>query len=110
MTSFTAVYSTGMGFFSIIPVLWMAQRVSLSAPLHRRTHLCTSSAPSKLAHSGITLISVSFASVFAFVAGLCNALGEQYCDGIRGGLVVYDPEDPNRCEYDGKFMPFHIDI
>lgn len=37
-------------------------------------------------------------------------LGEQYCDGIRGGLVVYDPEDPNRCEYDSKFKPFCIDI
>jgi len=65
--SFNAVYSTGMGFFNVIPVLWMAQRVSLSVPLHRETHLCTSSAPSKLERFGTTLISVSFLSVFFFL-------------------------------------------
>lgn len=24
----------------------------------------------------------------------------QYCDGLRGALVVYDPEDPHRGRYD----------
>jgi len=111
--NFNAFSSTGMEYFSVIPVLWMVQRGSLNVPLHRETHLCTSSAPSKLERFGTTLISVSFLSVFPFpfVAGQTgNALGEQYCDGIRGGLVVYDPEDPNRCEYDGKFKLFYIDI
>ena len=28
--------------------------------------------------------------------------GTQYCDGMRGALVVYDPEDPHKTLYDGK--------
>jgi len=28
--------------------------------------------------------------------------GTQYCDGMRGALVVYDPEDPHKALYDGK--------
>lgn len=24
----------------------------------------------------------------------------QYCDGLRGALVIYDPEDPQRALYD----------
>ena len=67
---FNGFSSTGMEFFNIIPVLWMAQRVSLSVPLHRETHLCTSLAPSKLEHFGTTLISVSFLSAFPFVVRL----------------------------------------
>ncbi|KAJ7229763.1 Cupredoxin [Mycena haematopus] len=27
-------------------------------------------------------------------------LSTQYCDGLRGALVIYDPEDPYRLEYD----------
>ncbi len=26
--------------------------------------------------------------------------GLQYCDGLRGGLVIYDPEDPYLSSYD----------
>lgn len=29
-------------------------------------------------------------------------LGVQYCDGIRGPLVVYDPNDPHKDLYDGQ--------
>lgn len=29
-------------------------------------------------------------------------LGIQYCDGIRGGFVIYDDEDPHRSMYDGE--------
>jgi iron transport multicopper oxidase len=32
----------------------------------------------------------------------------QYCDGLRGPLVVYDPDDPLRPMYDvddGRFAP-----
>jgi len=28
--------------------------------------------------------------------------GVQYCDGIRGGFVIYDNEDPHQSMYDGK--------
>ncbi|KAJ7432445.1 laccase [Mycena galericulata] len=30
----------------------------------------------------------------------CNHLATQYCDGLRGPLVVYDPDDPNADLYD----------
>ena len=29
-------------------------------------------------------------------------LGTQYCDGLRGPLVVYDPDDPYKQLYDGQ--------
>ena len=29
-------------------------------------------------------------------------LGTQYCDGLRGPLVVYDPNDPYKHLYDGQ--------
>jgi len=35
----------------------------------------------------------------------------QYCDGLRGGLIIYDPEDPHRQLYDvdnGKLDVTHV--
>lgn len=66
----SVVHSTGMEYFNIAPVLWMARRVSPSVPLRPETHLCISSAPSKLERSGTILISVSFFLVSPFLAGL----------------------------------------
>ena len=37
-------------------------------------------------------------------------LGNQYCDGLRGGLIIYDPLDPLKLQYDvddGKCNPAH---
>ena len=39
-------------------------------------------------------------------------LSTQYCDGLRGPLVVYDPSDPNLDLYDvddGMLSPYVID-
>lgn len=35
-------------------------------------------------------------------------LGNQYCDGLRGAFVIYDPQDPHRSLYDvdnGMYPP-----
>jgi len=74
----------------------------LNVPLLLETH---SDIPSKLTdslvHTGTILISASLGfRVTSFV--LTIYLGVQYCDGIRGGFVIYDDEDPHRSMYDGK--------
>lgn len=28
--------------------------------------------------------------------------GVQYCDGVRGALIIYDPSDPLKSLYDGE--------
>lgn len=28
--------------------------------------------------------------------------GIQYCDGVRGVIIVYDPQDPLKSFYDGR--------
>jgi iron transport multicopper oxidase len=44
--------------------------------------------------------------MFAIIRKTWNELstfsGVQYCDGVRGALVIYDPDDPLKSEYDGK--------
>lgn len=30
-------------------------------------------------------------------------LGDQYCDGLRGPLVIYDKDDPHMHRYDGQY-------
>jgi hypothetical protein len=35
----------------------------------------------------------------------------QYCDGLRGPLVIYDPHDPHKALYDvdnGTRSPFYL--
>lgn len=37
--------------------------------------------------------------------------GAQYCDGLRGPLIIYDPDDPYRLSYDvddGMSLLCHI--
>jgi len=34
----------------------------------------------------------------------------QYCDGLRGALIIHDPQDPHKALYDiddGKFVLCH---
>jgi len=77
----------------------------LNVPSPLETH---SDIPSKLTnslvHTGTILISASLSfcvtSLLEFM--LIIYLGIQYCDGIRGGFVIYDGGDPHRSMYDGK--------
>lgn len=40
-------------------------------------------------------------------------LSTQYCDGLRGPMVVYDPSDPNASLYDvddGEFLSVFLHV
>lgn len=55
--------------------------------------------------TGIIRISVSFEPLIALKRfGLICISDIQYCDGVRGALVVYDPFDPLHFFYDGKYF------
>ena len=75
----------------------MAQLVSLSAPLRRAILFCTSSAYlTRREHSGTTHIIVRQLTVNIQASANLRKIATQYCDGLRGALVIYDPLDPNR--------------
>jgi hypothetical protein len=46
------------------------------------------------AHFGTILIMVRMHPLFLLVDVAYGQSGTQYCDGLRGPLVVYDPNDP----------------
>ena len=74
----------------------MVQLVSLSAPLRRVILFCTNSAYlTRREHSGTTRIIVRQLTVH-ILASANPEIATQYCDGLRGALVIYDPLDPNR--------------
>ena len=50
--------------------------------------------------SGIILIYVG-RDILMFSRGLLRCLpATQYCDGLRGAFVIYDPQDPYKSLYD----------
>jgi hypothetical protein len=58
-------------------------------------HSCTSSKLRvKLELSGITLTTVSLNNL-SLDPLLMIVIVSQYCDGLRGAMVVYDPADPH---------------
>ena len=107
MFSLTDIYSTGTACSKLERILWTVQMGLLSAPLPPEIH---SDIHSKLANSpvltGTILISASLDFCFHVTNSLKRSadhyLGVQYCDGVRGGFVIYDDEDPHRSMYDGK--------
>ena len=46
------------------------------------------------AHFGTILIMVRMHPLVLLIDVANGVLGTQYCDGLRGPLVVYDPNDP----------------
>ncbi|KAG1825344.1 laccase [Suillus variegatus] len=76
--------STGMVFTRTERTMPMGRPPSHNAPLRRITPFYTLSPPQiKQALTGITVI-----------------IPVQYCDGLRGPLVIYDPHDPLAHMYD----------
>jgi hypothetical protein len=73
---------------------------SLSVLLLRTTRSSTTfKRLAKLAPSGITPIFVSHNSGReSFLTHFRTA--SQYCDGLRGAFVLYDPDDPHKDLYD----------
>jgi hypothetical protein len=54
----------------------------------------------KLVLFGTTLICVSHESPLT-VSLLAHSLtASQYCDGLRGAFILYDPDDPHKKLYD----------
>jgi hypothetical protein len=52
-------------------------------------------------HFGITVIIVHHTAPLLVQSTLISSSADtQYCDGLRGPLVVYDPQDPHAQLYD----------
>lgn len=79
----------------------MGLLASLSVRLHRATLSNIPSQQMFLELIGIIRTLVSLESqIDGF--GLISVSEVQYCDGVRGAIVVYDPEDPLKVLYDGE--------
>jgi hypothetical protein len=77
----------------------MALRVSRNAPSLQAIPSCTSSRLRiKLELSGTTPTTVSLDRSSPDLV-LTIVTVSQYCDGLRGAMVVYDPADPHRSLY-----------
>ncbi len=73
---------------------------STNVLLPRETRSCISSTPqTRLEHFGTTLIYVSTNGLFPFPE-LISESATQYCDGLRGPFIIYDPDDPHAGLYD----------
>jgi hypothetical protein len=81
----------------------MVLRASPNAQLRRETHSCTGSKlRTRQARSGIIRTTVSLKAhspVFSRLMKGDVRTVSQYCDGLRGPIVVYDPNDPHLSLY-----------
>lgn len=68
---------------------------------HRKVHFSTNSLHRWQEHFGITLTTVSWLTCIMEKHNLPSP-ATQYCDGMRGALIVYDPTDPHKNLYDGQ--------
>ena len=89
--------STGMGSSNVEP----NGRMVLSGLPSARSFLeilsCMNSlSPDKPARSGIILIMVRVHRQFVDQTSKQAITVTQYCDGLRGPLVIYDPNDPHK--------------
>jgi hypothetical protein len=60
----------------------------------------TSMLTARLGHTGITATIVCFDCVLDRMNDSYNITDTQYCDGLRGPIVIYDPDDPYYNSYD----------
>ena len=79
----------------------------INAPSHQDTPSCTNSRlQARPELFGITRTTVRyFFLIFRLILTYGISSGTQYCDGLRGALVVYDPDDPYRSKYGQSAMP-----
>lgn len=67
----------------------------LNAQLLQATHLCTNSVRETSQElSGTIRISVGGFGHLSLWSTFWYDIATQYCDGLRGAIIVYDPEDP----------------
>lgn len=93
------MFSIGMGSSKGGRIGQMAHHSLRNVPSLPTTHLFTSSTlESKLVPFGITPICVSTANRPKQYTYRISAT--QFCDGLKGPLIVYDPHDPHAHLYD----------
>ena len=88
--------SIGMEYSNTGLTLQMVPLESLNAQLSReiRSYIISLS-QTRQEHFGITLITVGIIVICQEFKTICS-IATQYCDGLRGPLVIYDPKDPYR--------------
>jgi hypothetical protein len=97
----TSDFSIGMACTSLAQTKWMGSQWSLSVPSFPATLSCTTSTyPIKLVrcygHCILLGVLISQTGTFWYHSHLRS----QYCDGLRGPFVIYDPNDPHADLYD----------
>lgn len=91
--------SIGMGSSRRDPAGQTVLSASHNAPSLLDTRFCTSSLPpTRRGRSGTTRIIVRIFTFFFASRLNVLSLATQYCDGLRGAMVVYDLFDPHRSE------------
>jgi hypothetical protein len=78
----------------------MVRPVLPNAQLRQETRSCTdSNLKTRRELSGITPTIVSLRLLPSSSSELTVGIVSQYCDGLRGAMVVYDPNDPHLSLY-----------
>ena len=92
--------SIGMASFNKQRTGPMELLLLANARLRLITHSFMSSMLSNLVLTGITRIYVSLHSLIPKIFANNWYQATQYCDGLRGALVIYDLDDPHCALYD----------
>jgi hypothetical protein len=89
----------------------MVQLALPNARLHLEIHSCTvSKLKTRQVHSGTTptIVSLEGQSSVFFTDSIDGWVESQYCDGLRGAIVVYDPNDPHLSLYVFTLLAFGL--
>ncbi|KAG6819300.1 hypothetical protein H0H93_013218 [Arthromyces matolae] len=102
LTGTSIPFSIGTASFRKVLPLQMDLLESTSAPFFLETRSCINFRfRIRLVPSGITLITVgTFLRGRGRYSDHFRPTATQYCDGLRGAIVVYDPKDPYLSMYD----------
>jgi hypothetical protein len=92
-----------MAYNKKLPISWTEFLVSPSALLLQAIRLCILFKRIKWEHSGTTLILVRTLPLLHLRLNADESYtGIQYCDGVRGVLIIKDPDDAYKEHYDGE--------
>lgn len=108
-------HSTGTVSFRSIQIMTMVPHLSLSVLLYQRSpsnitfrSLAKRYRPSLLQSDVDVLTWTRFQGTYWYHSHFRN----QYCDGLRGALIIEDPDDPQRYLYDvdnGEILSYKDD-
>ena len=94
-------YSIGMVYFNAELIMQTVLLESLNVQLFLEIHSCMISlSQTRQEHFGtIHIIVSSFSSSCQVRLKSVSRTETQYCDGLRGPLIIYDPNDPFKSQY-----------